>query len=118
MSAAEIDRSQRRLAPRWIRVVLGLVFGLLLAWDVWAAVGNILGVTGTASALGTSVSGVGWAVLVLALVLPVAGFLGVLWFGRRASLGSLALAYVLVTVVVSALTLDLLAIYGLGSLLA
>lgn len=115
--AREMDRAERRVAPRWIRLVLAVVFGLLLAWDVWEAVGNLLGVTGTASALGTSVSGVGWAVLILAVVLPVAAFLGVLWFGRRTGVVSLAIAYATVTVVVSALSLDLLAIYGIGTLL-
>ncbi|RUQ97630.1 hypothetical protein [Labedella endophytica] len=107
-----------RVAPRWTRVALAVVFGLLLAADVWEAIGNLLGVTGTAAALGTSMSAVGWAVLVFAIVLPVAAFLGVLWFGRRAGLVSLVIAYATATVVVAALSLDLLAIYGIGTLLA
>jgi hypothetical protein len=116
--AREARAPEEKVARRGIRVLLAILFGLLLGADVWEAVGNLLGVTGAASALGTSVSGVGWVVLVLPMVLPVAGFLAVLWFGRRAGLTSLVISYATVTVVVAALSLDILAIYGLGALLA
>lgn len=118
MIAHETTGTRRRPAPAWIRLVLAVVFGLFLAADVWEAVGNLLGVTGTASALGTTVSGIGWVVLIFAVVLPIAAFLGVLWFGRRAGVVGLLIAYVTATVVVAALSLDLLAIYGIGTLLA
>jgi hypothetical protein len=117
MTTVSSGETRTRPAPLGVRVLLGVVFGLILAADVWEAIGNLLGVTGTASALGTSVSGVGWAVLVFAVVLPIAAFLGVMWFGRRAGTVSLAVAYVAVTALVSALSLDLLAIYGIGTLL-
>lgn len=117
---ADTDTQARRSgsSPRRGRVALAVVFGLLLAWDVWEAVGNLLGVTGTATALGTTVSATGWFVLVFAILLPLMGFLAVLWFGRRAGLMSVLIAYVTVTAVVAALSMDLLAIYGLGTLLA
>ncbi len=116
MSAA--DAGPRRASGRpGARIAVTLVFGLVLAGDVWEAVGNLLGVSATASALGTSVSVTGWFVLVLGVAMPVAGFLGVSWLGRRARLSSLVIGYLTVTVVVAALSLDLLAIYGLGALL-
>jgi hypothetical protein len=118
MTAVDTTTDGRRSAPRWTRAALAVVFGLLLAWDVWEALGNLLGVSGTASALGTTVSPTGWFVLVFAIALPLLGFLAVLWFGRRAGLVTLLIAYATVTVVVAALSMDLLAIYGLGTLLA
>lgn len=117
MTATTTEDGTARGARPLARIVVTVVFGLLLAWDVWEAIGNLLGVTGTAAALGTSVSATGWFVLVLAVVMPVAGFLGVAWWGRSARSSTLLIAYATVTVVVSALSLDLLAIYGLGTLL-
>jgi hypothetical protein len=94
-----------------------VIFGLLLAWDVWEAVGNLLGVIAFANQYETSVSGVGWFVLLLAVGLPLAGFLGVLWFGRRSSPIGLMLAYLTATAVVAALSFDILSIYGPLSLI-
>jgi hypothetical protein len=113
---AEVD-ARRTGARPVVRAIIVLVFGLLLAWDVWEAVGNLLGVTGTAAALGTSVSPTGWFVLCFGVALPIAGFVGVLWFGRRARPATLLIACATVTTVVAALSLDLLAIYGIGTLL-
>lgn len=117
MSAVETTAPRSAPAPVWLRVVLGVIFGLLLAWDVWEALGNLLGVFGTASALGTAVSPIGWFVLLLQIALPLAAFIGVLGFGRRAGSTALVLAWATSTAVVAALSLDLLSIYGIGSLL-
>jgi hypothetical protein len=117
LTAREDVETQRTGARPLARAVIVLVFGLLLAWDVWEAVGNLMGVTGTAAALGTSVSPTGWFVLCFGVVLPVAGFVAVLWFGRRARPATLLIAFATVTTVVAALSLDLLAIYGIGTLL-
>ncbi|RWZ61102.1 hypothetical protein ELQ92_08630 [Labedella populi] len=99
------------------RIALAVVFGLVLAWDVREAVGNLLGVLNLAAGFETAISPTGWFVLLLAIALPLVGFLAVLWLGRRAPAMSLFLAYLTVTVVVSALSLDILAIYSPLSLL-
>lgn len=117
MTAPDGVDARRSSSRPLARALVVVVFGLLLAWDVWEAVGNLLGVTGTATALGTSVSPTGWFVLCFGVVLPIAGFAGVLWFGRRARPATLLIAFVTVTTVVAALSLDLLAIYGIGTLL-
>jgi hypothetical protein len=117
MTAREGVEARPSLSRPVVRAAIVVIFGLLLAWDVWEAVGNLLGVTGTATALGTSVSPTGWFVLCFGVVLPIAGFVGVLWFGRRARPAILLIAFATVTTVVAALSLDLLAIYGIGTLL-
>lgn len=99
------------------RIALALLFGLVLAWEVWEAIGNLVGVLALASGFETSVSPMGWFVLLLAVALPLVGFLAVLWLGRRAQPMSLFLAYLTVTVVVAALSLDILSIYSPLSLL-
>ncbi|RWZ52010.1 hypothetical protein ELQ90_08055 [Labedella phragmitis] len=117
MTAREDVETRRPVARPVARAVIVVVFGLLLAWDAWEAVGNLLGVTGTAVALGTSVSPTGWIVLCFGVALPIAGFVGVLWFGRHARPATLLIAFATVTTVVAALSLDLLAIYGIGTLI-
>jgi FtsH-binding integral membrane protein len=117
MTARTGDEARPSLSRPLVRAVIVVIFALLLAWDVWEAVGNLLGVTGTATALGTTVSPTGWFVLCFGVVLPIAGFVGVLWFGRRARPTTLLIAFATVTTVVAALSLDLLAIYGIGTLL-
>jgi hypothetical protein len=115
--------SDTRAAPsaarlRWWRAALALVFGLLLAWDAWEAVGNLLGVVGLAAGFETTVSALGWVVLILAVALPVVGFVAVLWLGRAAGPMGLFLAYATVTVLVAAISLDILSIYSPISLLS
>lgn len=115
VSGSEHARSTRRHG-RW-RVGFAIVFGLVLAWEVWEAVGNLLGVVNLAAGFETAVSPMGWFVLLLGVALPLVGFLAVLWLGRRAAPTSLFLAYLTVTVVVAALSLDILSIYSPLSLL-
>lgn len=101
----------------WWRVAFAVLFGLVLAWEVWEAVGNLLGVLTLAAGFETSVSPTGWFVLLLGVALPLGGFLAVAWLGRSARPMSLFLAYLTVTVVVAALSLDILSIYSPLSLL-
>ncbi len=63
-----------------LRAVAGLVifglFGLVYAYDVWAALGNFLGVENQAAQLGLRITTIGWFVLYGGIALPAFVWLG------------------------------------------
>ncbi|PPG62110.1 hypothetical protein C5C27_07775 [Rathayibacter sp. AY2B7] len=109
------DRPGRRLA---VSVLVAVVFALFFAWDVWEAVGNLIGLRSYAASLGTDLNPTGWAVLLLGLVLPVACFVAAVLLGRRRGLpvrvGLLAAALCLS----AALSLDVQLVLGVESLVS
>ncbi|PPH13953.1 hypothetical protein C5C36_06670 [Rathayibacter sp. AY1G1] len=109
------DRPGRRLAAS---VLVAVVFALFFAWDVWEAVGNLIGLRSYAASLGTDLNPTGWAVLLLGLVLPVACFVVAVLLGRRrglpARVGLLAAALCLS----AALSLDVQLVLGVESLVS
>ncbi|MRX45270.1 bacitracin resistance protein [Agromyces kandeliae] len=107
-----------RRTPFWLELALAIVFGLFFAYDAWEAVGNLVGIAGVASALGTTLSGTGWIVLILAILLPVALFAIAFLIGRRRSALVQAALYLAGLAVSAALYLDILLMFGPGALLA
>ncbi|PPH37897.1 hypothetical protein C5C53_05870 [Rathayibacter sp. AY1E3] len=109
------DRPGRRPAAS---VLAAVVFALFFAWDVWEAVGNLIGLRSYAASLGTDLNPTGWAVLLLGLVLPVACFVAAVLLGRRrglpARVGLLAAALCLS----AALSLDVQLVLGVESLVS
>ena len=69
-------------SPAWLAVTLAVLFGLFYAYDVWEAVGNIVGLSRNAQSLDTQLSGFGWTVLIGAIVMPVLLFVAAFWLGR------------------------------------
>ncbi|MBF4462692.1 MULTISPECIES: hypothetical protein [unclassified Rathayibacter] len=108
------ERSGRRLLAS---VLAAVVVGLLLAWDVWEAVGNLVGLRSYAASLGTDLNATGWIVLGLGLVLPPVSFVLALVLGRRRGLGIRIGLLVAALCVSAALSLDVQLIFGVGSLL-
>ena len=39
----------RRTSPRWLTVVVSALFGLFFAYDIWEAVGNLVGISAAAA---------------------------------------------------------------------
>ncbi|PPF72116.1 hypothetical protein C5D04_13950 [Rathayibacter sp. AY1D2] len=103
------DRPGRRLAAS---VLVAVVFALFFAWDVWEAVGNLIGLRSAAALLGTDLNPTGWAVLLVALCMPVLCFTVAVMLGRRrgvlARTGLLAAALCLSAVI----ALDVQLIFG------
>ena len=60
-----------------------MLFGVFYAYDVWEAVGNLVGLNIQAAALGVPLTGWGVALLVVALLVPFLAFGVALWLGRR-----------------------------------
>ncbi|KRE28528.1 hypothetical protein [Agromyces sp. Soil535] len=108
--------SARPTTPLWLAVTIAVVFGVLYAYDVWEAVGNLVGLNIEAGTLGVSLTGWGIALLVVALVVPFLVFGLAFWLGRhRGPLAQIVL-FLAGYAVVQALTLDLSALFELGGL--
>jgi hypothetical protein len=87
-AAASADPADEQARPRsstplWLAVVIAVLFGVLYAYDVWEAVGNLVGLNLQAGSLGISLSGVGVTLLVVALALPFLVFGVAFWLGHR-----------------------------------
>ncbi|MFE5672040.1 hypothetical protein ACFQ58_10590 [Agromyces sp. NPDC056523] len=106
-----------RRTPFWLELTLAIAFGLFFAYDAWEGVGNLIGMAQVASALETSISGVGWLVLVAAAVLPVVLFAAAFLLGRRRTVPVQAALYLCGLAVSAALYLDILLMFGPGALL-
>ncbi|PJJ55250.1 hypothetical protein [Compostimonas suwonensis] len=112
-----IETAAKEPAP-WLVGAVAAVFGLFYAYDVWEAVGNLVGVTSGAAGLGTSVSPVGWIVLIGGLLLPVVVFVLAVWLGRgRATLPRAGILFAGLCLV-AALSLSLVTIFGFGALIS
>jgi TRAP-type C4-dicarboxylate transport system permease small subunit len=107
----------RRSVPRWIVTVLAVIFGLFFAYDAWEAVGNVIGISMLASGLDTSISVLGWVVLIVGIIVPVAVFLIAFFVGRRRDLIAQILLYLTGLGVSAVIALDIVALFGAGQLL-
>lgn len=81
-SADDADAS-RSATPLWLAVTIAVLFGVLYAYDVWEAVGNLVGLNLQAGSLGIALSGLGLTLLIVALVLPFLVFGVAFWLGHR-----------------------------------
>lgn len=117
MSAAEVEAPVRR-TPFWLEITLAIAFGLFFAYDAWEAVGNLVGVADLARTLDTSITGLGWVVLVAAILLPILLFAAAFLLGRRRSAVVQSALYLTGLAVSALLYLDILLMFGVGALLA
>jgi hypothetical protein len=96
---------------------VAIIFGLLYAYDAWEAVGNLVGLNVAAGALGTSLSGFGWSVLLGGILLPLVVYVLALWIGRNLSAGPQALVLLVGWCLIAVLSLDMFVSIGLGRLI-
>jgi hypothetical protein len=115
--AAGTMTATRRQPPRWLLLAIALFFGLFYAYDVWEAVGNLVGLNLQAQSLDTQLSGVGWAVLIFAVVLPVLVYALAYWLGRNRAFGVQALTLLVGLCAVAVISLDIAAAFNLGRLI-
>jgi hypothetical protein len=106
-----------RVAPLWLTGTIAVLFGLLYAYDIWEAIGNLVGLNVAAGSLGTQLSGFGWAVLLAAVVMPAIVYAIAFWLGRRRGAGGLALLLLMGWALVAVLSLDVFALFRLGNLI-
>ncbi|WP_104137104.1 hypothetical protein [Cryobacterium sp. Y62] len=106
-----------RRSPRWTLLTIALFIGLFYAYDVWEAIGNLVGLNLQAQSLDTQLSGFGWAVLIFAVLLPVLVYTLAYWLGRNRAFGAQALTLLVGLCTVAALSLDIATMFGLGRLI-
>lgn len=94
--------------PLWLRAAFALVFGLLLAYDVWEVVGSLLQLL----SLGLGFSPLGWAIMIVALLAPIALFIGAFVVSRRRGALVSLLAYATAVAVSGALFSTLTVLLG------
>ncbi|SIN71319.1 hypothetical protein [Agromyces cerinus] len=116
-TAAGVDRTPVRSAtPLWLAITIAVVFGVFYAYDVWEAVGNLVGLNITANELGVAITGGGWALLVVGIAVPLLVFGTAFWLGRhRAPLAQVVL-FLAGFALVQVLAADVSAFFELGGL--
>lgn len=119
MSDTPLVRGDATVAARtaWLSVTIAVLFGLFYAYNVWAAVGNLVGLNLQAHSLDTRLSGFGWAVLIAGILLPALVYGIAFWLGRTRSAAVQALLFLAGLALVAALTLDMFVTFGLGRLI-
>ncbi|MDJ0378612.1 bacitracin resistance protein [Cryobacterium sp. PH31-L1] len=107
----------RRRPPRWLLLAIAIFFGLFYAYDVWEAIGNLVGLNLLAQSLDTQLSAFGWAVLIFAVILPILVYALAYWLGRNRAFGVQALTLLVGLCAVAAVSLDLGAVFSLARLI-
>ncbi|WP_104190526.1 hypothetical protein [Cryobacterium sp. Y82] len=107
----------RRRPPRWALLSIAIFFGLFYAYDVWEAVGNLVGLNLQAQSLDTQLSGFGWVVLIFGVLLPVLVYAMAYWLGRNRAFGVQALTLLVGLCAVAAVSLDIATVFSLGRLI-
>ena len=94
-------------------IVIVVVFALLFAYPVWSAIGNLLGLPAFySSQLGVSSDRVPWALLWAGVIVPAIVFLVGVLLGWRRGPGSMALLLTTGFALVSAINLNIVALYS------
>lgn len=84
------ERAPRAAQPLWLQVALAVLFGLFYAYDVWEVVESLVQIL----TLGLTFTPIGWAIMVVALVAPLALFAAAFAIGRARGILIAVLAYV------------------------
>jgi hypothetical protein len=78
------DTTRAQKAPRtaikygWASIAVAIVFGILYAYVLWDAIGNMIQLPRALDAVG-----VPWGLLILDVSLPVIAYAAAFWLGRR-----------------------------------
>ena len=86
----EVSKTDNKRSYGWLSLTIAAVFGLFYAYDVWEAVGNLIGVPKVYDGLGLTAQ-TPWVLLFAALIIPVIVYGLVLLLGLRRNVGEHAL---------------------------
>jgi hypothetical protein len=90
-----------------IKTAIAGFFGLFFAWNVWAGIGNFLGIQNQRLQLGLELTALGWFVIILDVVAPILMFVAAVLIARRASRWAFAGVLLVALLVVAVVNLDL-----------
>ena len=116
MDSGDTGTARRTATPLWLAVTIAVIFGVLYAYDVWEAVRDLVGVSLMVGDLGVTLAGIGLALLIAALIVPLAVFVLAFWLAYRRGPLAQVLLFLTGYAVVQALTLDLGAFFELGGI--
>jgi hypothetical protein len=102
--------------PLWLAVTIAVVFGVFYAYDVWEAVGNLVGLNIYAGELDVALTGYGVALLVVGIVLPLVVYATAFWLGRRRGPLAQVVLFLAGFALVQALSADVAVLFDLGGL--
>lgn len=109
------------IAQRITRILVIVIAGLLLAYDVWEGFGNFTGIQQQRLQLGLNLTAVGWASTALLIFLPVVLYVATIIVTRKMTMPLLALSFGLAVAVSALISLDIVlavpvtAIFDAGS---
>lgn len=86
----EVSKTDNKRRYGWLSLTIAAVFGLFYAYDVWEAVGNLIGVPKVYDGLGLTAQ-TPWILLVAALIIPIVVYGLVLLLGLRRNAGERAI---------------------------
>jgi hypothetical protein len=113
-TTADETPSDRQATPRWLALTIAVVFGVLYAYDVWEAVGNLVGLNLQAGSLGVPLTALGLTLLIAALIVPFLVFGVAFWLGRRRAPLAQVVLFLAGYALIQALALDAAVFFGLG----
>jgi hypothetical protein len=114
---AAVQTDAPRTGPFWLTVTIAILFGLFYAYDLWEAIGNLVGLNIQAGGLDTSLSGFGWTVLILAVLIPVGVYGFAFWLGRNRVVGVQALMFFTGLCLVAVFSLDFYVLFDFANLI-
>jgi hypothetical protein len=114
----EVDDTSvsRPATPLWLAVTIALVFGVFYAYDVWEAVGNLVGLNIYAGQLEVGLTGYGVALLVVGVAVPFLVYATAFWLGRRRGPLAQVVLFLAGFALVQVLSADVAALFDLGGL--
>lgn len=116
MTDSEIPAQHERRERAWTvpAVILAIVFGVLYAWFLYEAIGNLVNVPPAYAQVGMA-DRVPWVLLIVGLVLPVVFYVGAALLGLQQSLANRVLLFAAGLAATSATAL---ALYAASAFLA
>lgn len=91
----------------WLIATVAVFLGLFYAYDIWAAVGNLVGLNQVAQRLSTQLNGFGWTLLIAGVLAPAVVYAIAFWLGRNRGAGVLGLYLLVGLCLVAALSADI-----------
>ncbi|QTX04352.1 hypothetical protein [Agromyces archimandritae] len=114
--ATDAEARPAAKTPLWLAVVIAVVFAVLYAYDLWEAIGNLVGLNIQAGALGISLSAYGIVLLIVGIVVPALVYGAAFWLARlRGPLAQLAIFFT-GWCTVQAVSLTIGTLFGAGGL--
>ena len=115
---AEVDdRSVSSSAtPLWLAATIAVVLGVLYAYDVWEAIGNLVGLNIYAGELEVGLTGYGLALLIVGVAVPLVVYATAFWLGRRRGPLAQVVLFLAGFALVQALSADVAVLFDLGGL--